>query len=108
MGTPHRGSAAAEVGDIARRAAKMLGMDTNSSILGSLSLRSSDLVRCQDVFSSLWQKYNFQVKTFQEGLPLKSPVILAQSAMIKVSETHPFQTFQDMTYSEFHHKLTSI
>lgn len=59
-------------------------MDTNARILDSLSLRNSDLERCQEVFSSLWLKYNFRVKTFQEGLPLKLPFRLGQSGMRKV------------------------
>ncbi|KAI1299607.1 hypothetical protein F5Y03DRAFT_249326 [Xylaria venustula] len=84
LGTPHRGSSAAGVGEIARKAAGLLLMDTNSRLLDSLSLRNSDLERCQDVFSSLWLKYNFQVKTFQEGLPLKLPIRLGQSKMVKV------------------------
>ncbi|KAI1129855.1 hypothetical protein F5Y10DRAFT_237408 [Nemania abortiva] len=84
LGTPHRGSTAAGAGEIARKAASLLLMDTNSRVLDSLSLRNSDLERCQDVFSSLWFKYNFQVKTFQEGLPLKLPIRLGQSKMVKV------------------------
>ncbi|KAI0854646.1 hypothetical protein F4860DRAFT_520643 [Xylaria cubensis] len=84
LGTPHRGSDAAGVGEIARKAASLLLMDTNSRVLDSLALRNSDLERCQDTFSSLWLKYNFQVKTFQEGLPLKLPIRLGQSKMMKV------------------------
>jgi protein SERAC1 len=60
-------------------------MDTNKRILDSLSLRNSDLERCQDIFSSLWLKYNFQVKTFQEGLPLRLPTRLGQAKMVKVT-----------------------
>jgi hypothetical protein len=84
LGTPHRGSAAAGIGKIARKAASMLLMDTNKHILNSLSLTNSDLERCQEVFSSLWLKHNFRVKTFQEGLPLKLPFRLGQSRMSKV------------------------
>lgn len=84
LGTPHRGSSAAGIGEIARKAASMLMMDTNPRILDSLSLKNSDLERCQDTFSSLWRKHNFQVKTFQEGLPLKLPMWLGQSKMSKV------------------------
>ncbi|KAG7286030.1 hypothetical protein NEMBOFW57_008328 [Staphylotrichum longicolle] len=62
----------------------MLLMDTNARILNSLSLKNSDLERCQDVFSSIWLKYEFHVKTFQEGLPLKIPFRLGQSKMAKV------------------------
>ncbi|KAI1735610.1 hypothetical protein F4680DRAFT_434538 [Xylaria scruposa] len=84
LGTPHRGSNAAGVGEIARKAASLLLMDTNSRVLDSLSLKNSDLERCQDTFSSLWLKYNFRVKTFQEGLPLQLPIRLGQSKMVKV------------------------
>jgi protein SERAC1 len=86
LGTPHRGSSAAGLGDIARKAASMLLMDTNPLILESLALKNSDLDRLQDVFSSLWHKHDFRVKTFQEGLPLTSPVRLGQSKMAKVAE----------------------
>lgn len=99
LGTPHRGSKAASVGEVARKAANLLLMDTNSRILDSLSLRNDDLQRCQYVFSSLWSKYNFQVKTFQENLPLKIPTRLGQSKMVKVSFTNsyfvPMQTATD-------------
>ncbi|OTA97657.1 hypothetical protein M434DRAFT_191505 [Hypoxylon sp. CO27-5] len=84
LGTPHRGSSAAGVGEIARKAASMLLMDTNPRILDSLSLKNSDLERCQETFSSLWNKHGFQVKTFQEGLPLKLPIRLGQSKMAKI------------------------
>ncbi|KAK1763216.1 hypothetical protein QBC33DRAFT_562996 [Phialemonium atrogriseum] len=84
LGTPHRGSSAARIGEIARKAASMLLMDTNARILDSLALRNSDLERCQDIFSSLWYKHNFSVKTFQEGLPLKTPILFGQSKMAKV------------------------
>ena len=84
LGTPHRGSAAAGVAEIARKVASMLMMDTNVEILDSLSLKNSDLERCQEIFSSLWHKYDFKVKTFQEGLPLRVPFRLGQSTMPKV------------------------
>lgn len=84
LGTPHRGSSAAGIGEIARKAASMLLMDTNARILDSLALRNSDLERCQHIFSSLWYKHNFSVKTFQEGLPLKTPILVGQSKMAKV------------------------
>ena len=85
MGTPHRGSSAAGIGEIARKVASVLLMDTNSLILDSLALKNSDLVRCQEVFSALWHKHKFAVKTFQEGLPLKLPIKIGQSKMVKAS-----------------------
>ncbi|KAI0440025.1 hypothetical protein F4803DRAFT_529048 [Xylaria telfairii] len=84
LGTPHRGSTAAGVGEIARKAASLLLMDTNPRVLDSLSLKNSDLERCQYVFASLWSKHDFRVKTFQEGLPLRLPIRLGQSKMVKV------------------------
>ncbi|KAH8895480.1 hypothetical protein GQ53DRAFT_820309 [Thozetella sp. PMI_491] len=84
LGTPHRGSPAAGIAETARKAASVLLMDTNSLVLDSLSLKNSDLERCQDLFSSLWHKHHFVVKTFQEGLPLKIPLRIGQSKVGKV------------------------
>ncbi|KAH7357919.1 hypothetical protein B0T11DRAFT_283328 [Plectosphaerella cucumerina] len=84
MGTPHRGSSAAGIGEIARKVASLLLMDTNALILDSLALKNSDLVRSQEIFSSLWHKHGFSVKTFQEGLPLRVPFKIGQSKMVKV------------------------
>ncbi|KAG7289892.1 hypothetical protein NEMBOFW57_006269 [Staphylotrichum longicolle] len=72
LGTPHRGSKElATVGEWARSfASARLRMETNNSILGALSLRTTDLERAQEAFSALWFKYDFRVKTFQEGLGL--------------------------------------
>ncbi|EGY16216.1 uncharacterized protein VDAG_07380 [Verticillium dahliae VdLs.17] len=64
IGSPHRGSWTANVGEISRKLASFVLMDTNARILRSLCLKNSDLERCQDAFSALWLKYNFRVKTF--------------------------------------------
>ncbi|KAG7142826.1 hypothetical protein HYQ45_000919 [Verticillium longisporum] len=86
IGSPHRGSWTANVGEIWRKLASFVLMDTNARILHSLCLKNSDLERCQDAFSALWLKYNFRVKTFQEGLPLKLSLRFGQSMMSKRSE----------------------
>jgi len=39
-------------------------------MLDALGLKTTDLERAQESFSMLWQKYDFRVKTFQEGLGL--------------------------------------
>lgn len=70
LGTPHRGSPIAALGGLARILVSAIGMETNSAILDALGLRTSDLERAQEAFSGLWRKYNFRVKTFQEGLGL--------------------------------------
>ena len=68
LGTPHRGSEGmANVADAVRKAARLVLMDTNPSVLDALGLKTSDLMRCQEGFSRLWRAYDFRVKTFQEG-----------------------------------------
>ncbi|KAK0616141.1 hypothetical protein B0T14DRAFT_458356 [Immersiella caudata] len=71
LGTPHRGSVEmAKLGNKARMLVSAALIDTSSATLDTLGLRTSDLERCQDAFSRLWAKHDFQVKTFQEGLGL--------------------------------------
>lgn len=71
LGTPHRGSPdLAALGEWARSIVSTLRMETTSSILDALSLKTTDLERAQEEFSGLWQKYDFRVKTFQEGFGL--------------------------------------
>jgi hypothetical protein len=67
LGTPHRGSGAAQVGDIARKVASALRIDTSPVILDSLGLRNDDLVRNQQSFARIWDERRFEVKTFQES-----------------------------------------
>jgi hypothetical protein len=71
LGTPHRGSQElAAMGEFVRHIASTFRMETASAILDALGLKSTDLERVQEFFSALWQKYDFRVKTFQEGLGL--------------------------------------
>ncbi|VUC32074.1 unnamed protein product [Clonostachys rosea] len=71
LGTPHRGSPdLAALGEYVRSIASTLWMDTTPALLDALGLKTTDLERAQESFSAIWQKYNFQVKTFQEGLPM--------------------------------------
>ncbi|KAH7120233.1 hypothetical protein B0J13DRAFT_411952, partial [Dactylonectria estremocensis] len=71
LGTPHRGSPdLAALGEWARYAVSTLRMETTSAILDALGLKTTDLERVQESFSEVWQKYDFRVKTFQEGLGL--------------------------------------
>ncbi|KAK8043433.1 hypothetical protein PG993_005863 [Apiospora rasikravindrae] len=75
FGTPHRGSKdLASLGDVARKAAGIL-LDTNSAALDSLGLKTTDLERSQEHFSSIWRRQDFRVKTWQEGTGL-SPMNL--------------------------------
>lgn len=71
FGTPHRGSQGMSgAGEIARKVASVLMMDTSSTMLDALGLKTSDLERCQESFSRLWREHGFRVKTVQEGFPL--------------------------------------
>lgn len=71
LGTPHRGSPdLALIGDRARSMISALRMRTNPEILDALRLKTRDLERAQDSFSAVWSRYDFRVKTFQEGLGL--------------------------------------
>ena len=71
LGTPHRGSTdLAAVGEWARSLVSAFRIATNASILDTLGLKTSDLERVQEMFSTLWQTHDFRVKTFQEGLGL--------------------------------------
>lgn len=71
LGTPHRGSPElAAFGEWARSTISAFGMETSATILGALGLKTTDLERAQEAFSGLWRKYDFRVKTFQEGLGL--------------------------------------
>lgn len=60
----------AALGDIARKIVSAVMMDTNSAMLDALGLKTSDLERCQESFSRVWNACDFRVKTFQEALPL--------------------------------------
>ncbi|KAM7211742.1 hypothetical protein V8F06_012875 [Rhypophila decipiens] len=72
MGTPHRGSPQlAALGEWARSVVGSgLRMETNDAILNALNLKTTDLERAQESFSSIWLKHDFRVKTFQEGMGL--------------------------------------
>ncbi|KAH8886585.1 hypothetical protein GQ53DRAFT_844831 [Thozetella sp. PMI_491] len=71
LGTPHRGSIdMAKLGNKARKLVSAALVDTSTASLDTLGLRNADLERCQEAFSRLWSKYDFRVKTFQEGLGL--------------------------------------
>lgn len=47
-----------------------LRMKTNPALLDALRLKTNDLERAQESFSTVWSRYDFRVKTFQEGLGL--------------------------------------
>ena len=73
LGTPHRGSKGiAGAGEIVRKASSAVLMSTNTAMLDALGVKNSDLECCQELYSCLWQRFDFRVKTFQESLPVAS------------------------------------
>lgn len=86
LGTPHRGSNMAGLGEIAKDvAAVALRFDTNSDILGALSVDSPQLDVCRRSFVRQWNKYNFQVKTFQESKGLTGVNIGRLNDLVRLS-----------------------
>lgn len=71
LGTPHRGSPEfAAIGESLRSIVSSLGMETTPANLDALGLKTTDLERAQEAFSTIWNKYDFRVKTFQESLSM--------------------------------------
>ncbi|CAH0050345.1 unnamed protein product [Clonostachys solani] len=72
LGTPHRGSPdLASFGEWARSFISAFRIQTTSDILDALGMKNTDLERAQEAFSAVWQRYDFRIKTFQEGLGLR-------------------------------------
>ncbi|KAH7316958.1 hypothetical protein B0I35DRAFT_451752 [Stachybotrys elegans] len=71
LGTPHRGSLdLAALGEYVRSFVSTFRMETTPALLDALGLKTTDLERAQQAFSLAWQTYDFQVKSFQESLPM--------------------------------------
>lgn len=71
LGTPHRGSGYAEMGDVLRRVAAATGMDTNDKSVRMLKYDSPELETAQEEFTRQWRQGRFKVKTFQEARGFK-------------------------------------
>ncbi|KAH7024821.1 uncharacterized protein B0I36DRAFT_387275 [Microdochium trichocladiopsis] len=73
LGTPHRGSPQlANLGETVRLlGSAILRVDSNSKLLRALGTDSPELELSREAFITLWRKYDFRVKTFQEALAWK-------------------------------------
>lgn len=69
LGIPHRGSPGfASLGDIVRRVASTVArVDSNSTLLRSVGTDSPELEIGRESFITLWYRYKFRVKAFQEA-----------------------------------------
>jgi hypothetical protein len=71
LGTPHRGSPEfSAIGERAQSLLSSLRFQTAAAILDTLRQGNTDLQRAHECFTRLWQRYDFRVKTFQEGFGL--------------------------------------
>jgi hypothetical protein len=89
LGTPHRGSRKAGIGEIARKIASVTGQDTFDQNLRALDVNGAELERIHEDFVKLYSRpnCNFQVKTFQESRGLLGVGYFGLNE--KVCEPHP-------------------
>ena len=67
LGTPHRGSGHASLGDTIRRIVSVVGFDTHDQILQALQPGSEILELGREEFCEIWRERGFKVRTFQES-----------------------------------------
>jgi hypothetical protein len=69
LGTPHRGSTMAEMGEMVRRLTAASGFSTSDSNIRALHINSSELGVIHEGFMKLYQRNPrpFEVSTFQEA-----------------------------------------
>ena len=67
LGTPHRGSDHASLGNTIRRIVSVVGFDTHDQILQALQPGSEILELVREEFCEIWRERGFTVRTFQES-----------------------------------------
>ncbi len=72
LGTPHRGTGYAPIGEVVRRVVSALGFDTNDKQIRALQFDSIELELSREEFARQWRKDYFLVRTFQEGQGMKA------------------------------------
>jgi hypothetical protein len=77
LGTPHRGSAYAGVGETIRRIVSHAGFDTANQNIRALEIDGALLERCDERFQKLRNRCGFEIHTFQEARAMKGTQILS-------------------------------
>ncbi|KAE8446919.1 hypothetical protein EG329_011550 [Mollisiaceae sp. DMI_Dod_QoI] len=79
LGTPHRGSTYADMGETVRRVASIVGFDTASQNIQALEVDGALLENCDERFQKLCDrlKRHYEVHTFQEAQGMKGTQILS-------------------------------
>jgi hypothetical protein len=69
LGTPHRGSSKAGIGEVVRKIVSVSGFDTTDQNIRALQINSSELEFIHELFMKLYDQKDrrFQVLTFQEA-----------------------------------------
>jgi hypothetical protein len=78
LGTPHRGSTYADMGETVRRVASIAGFDTASQNIQTLEVDGALLENCDERFQKLCErlKRHYEVHTFQEAQGMKATQML--------------------------------
>ena len=76
LGTPHRGSAYADMGETIRRIVSITGFDAANQNILALQIDSALLEKCDERFQKLRNRYGFEIHTFQEARGMKGTQIL--------------------------------
>jgi ankyrin repeat domain-containing protein 50 len=76
LGTPHQGSAHADIGETIRRIVSIAGFDTANQNIHALKIDSALLENCGERFQKLHNRYGFEIHTFQEARGMKGTQIL--------------------------------
>ena len=77
LGTPHRGSATASLGEIAYRISRVYFKRPNTGLLSSLKRRAPDLERIADIFGQLILQYDVRLCSFYEALETRKWTFLS-------------------------------
>ena len=67
LGTPHRGSDHASLGETIKRIVSVVGFDAHGQILQALQPGSEILELVREEFCDIWRERGFTVRTFQES-----------------------------------------
>jgi hypothetical protein len=67
LGTPHRGSPAADLGETIHRITKLLGKSPNLQILQALKYDAETLDRVQTTFKQTLHACNIRIRSFREA-----------------------------------------
>jgi hypothetical protein len=98
LGTPHRGSAYANLGEVIRRIVSIAGFDAANQNIRALEVDGGLLENCDEHFQKLRQRRGFEVHTFQEAYGMKGTSIFSLNEKVTISNScpEPWKNFIDV------------